>query len=120
MNTSEISKQPLPIRGILSVALMPMVPLFGALAIVIAQYFVNDSDGLSINYFSQLSQIGVFVQLVFFIAGVIFALISLLKREHLRSIAILGLIMNVLLIGIFLYARFYALGFDQDTGAPPL
>jgi len=120
MNTSAIPRQPVPIWSILSVALMPMVPLFGTLAIVIAQHFVGDSDGLSRNYFSQLSQIGVFVQLAFFVAGVIFALTSLLKREHLRSLAILGLIMNVLLIGIFLYARFYALGFDQDTGAPPL
>jgi hypothetical protein len=99
---------------------IPMLPLFGALAILITQQFAGTSGELSVDYFSRLSQVGVLVQMALMAVGIIASITSLLKREHPRSLALLGLIANLLLIILFLYARFYALGFDQDTGAPSI
>jgi hypothetical protein len=117
---SEVLSLSAPSWGILSMTVIPMLPLCGALAIIVTQQFVGTSGELSADYFSRLSQMGVLVQMALMVVGVIASLTSIIKREHPRSPALLGLIANILLIIVFLYARFYALGFDQDTGAPPL
>jgi hypothetical protein len=43
----------------------------------------------------------------------------LASRERPRSLSVLGVVTNALLIGMFWYFEFYKLGFDQDQGAAP-
>ena len=111
-----VSAPKLPIWAITSTALAPLTPLVGALVVLIAQTLAVAAP--SIGDFSQFSRIAVTVNLVLILAGAISAVTSLLKHEHPRLVPIVGLITNVVLIGLFLHFEFYAVGFDQDTWAP--
>ncbi len=73
---------------------------------------------LSAGHFSQLARSAVFVMLVIILAGVLAAVTSLIRRERPSMLPILGLVANMVLVGLFWHFRFYALGFDQDTWAP--
>ncbi len=108
----------LPIWGVASTALAPLTPLVGTLVVLIAQRFAFSVDGPSISDFSQISRVAVFVSLFFISAGVVSAVISLVKRERPRMVPVVGLIVNATLIALFWHFEFYAVGFDQDTWAP--
>lgn len=100
--------------GIASVALAPLSLLAGTVAVLIAQ---TPAD-LTVRDFTYVSRTGVFVQLCVIAGGAIAAATALIKRERPRLLPMLGLIVNVVLIGLFWYLEFYAVGFDQDTWAP--
>ena len=108
----------LPFWSFLSVFLTPLAMFAGASGSLIAQALVDKPNGVSSSYFPLLSSIGAIVQLIFVAAGIVAALISLFRRESFIVLRISGLVANILLIGLFWYFEFYALGFDQDTWAP--
>ena len=110
------SPRTFPIWGITSTALAPLTPLVGALVVIMAQT-ITDNEVL-IGDFSRFSRNAVIVMLFLIAAGALSAVISLLKRERPRLLPVVGLITNVVLIGLFVHFEFYALGFDQDTWAP--
>ena len=100
--------------GMASVALAPLSILAGTVAGLIAQTAAD----LTVRDFTYVSRTGVFVQLAVIAAGAIAAAMALITRERPRLLPMLGLIVNVVLIGLFWYLEFYAVGFDQDTWAP--
>lgn len=117
-STLRVSAQRLPIWGITSTALAPLTPLVGALVIVMSQTLADDTVGPSISDFSQFSRIAVVINLFVIMAGGASAITSLVKHERPRLVAVIGLVINAMLVGLFLHFEFYALGFDQDTWAP--
>jgi hypothetical protein len=118
-NPANISAKVIPIWGILSVALPPLAPLIGALAVLIAQVLVDRPDGASMSYLSLISRSGVLVMLGWITVSLILGILALLKRERPRSLSIFGLVMNACIIGLYWYFEFYKLGFDQDRWAAP-
>jgi hypothetical protein len=56
--------------------------------------------------------------LAIILAGVLAAVISLIRREQPSIFPILGVVANMVLVGLFWHLRFYVLGFDQDRWAP--
>jgi hypothetical protein len=74
---------------------------------------------MSSSHFSPLARSAVFVMLAIIVAAGTAAVVSLSRREQPRAVAILGLVVNLVLVGLFWHLRFYALGFDQDMWAPP-
>jgi hypothetical protein len=54
------------------------------------------------------------------VAGVVASVASLIRRERPTMLPTLGLIANIVLVGLFWHFRFYALGFDQDRSGPSL
>lgn len=107
-----------PVWGMVSMALTPSVPFLGALAVLAAQRLIAAPDGMSASHFSHVARSAVFVMLVILFAAGLAALISLIRRERPRLLPLLALLANMVLIGLFLHLRFYALGFDQDLWAP--
>jgi hypothetical protein len=61
----------------------------------------------------------VLVLLACLAAGVVSAVIALVKREPPRSLPVLGLVTNGFLIALFWYFQFYKLAFEQDRCALP-
>jgi hypothetical protein len=118
-NPANISAKVIPIWGILSVALPPLTPLIGALAVLIAQVLVDRPDGASMSYLSLISRSGVLVMLGWITVSLILGILALLKCERPRSLSIFGLVMNACIIGLYWYFEFYKLGFDQDRWAAP-
>jgi hypothetical protein len=106
----------LPPWGIASVALPAVTPLAGAITVVLVQQIT--SEVLSLRDFTYVSRTAVFVTLALLSAGDITAILSLTKLERPRLLAVLGLLVNGLLIVLFWHLRFYAIGFDQDAWAP--
>jgi hypothetical protein len=106
-----------PSWGILSVALLPLSPLIGAFAVVIAQALVDTQEGPSMSYLSFLSRCGVLMMLVWISTSMMLGVVALLKRERPRSLSVFSLVMSACLIGLFWYFQFYKLGFDQDRWA---
>ncbi len=51
-------------------------------------------------------------------AGAVAGVLSLVRRERSAPLAACGLVVNVVLIGLFWHFEFYAIGFDQDGWAP--
>lgn len=100
--------------GIVSAAMPPVALLAGTIAVLIAQ----SPAGLTLRDFTYVARTGVFVQLSAIAIGAIAAGVSIVRSERPRLLAMLGLVVNVLLIGLFRYSEFYAVGFDQDTWAP--
>lgn len=113
-----LSARRFPIWGITSTVLAPLTPLVGALVIIMAQTRADDPSGPLISDFSQISRVAVAVNLFLISAGAVSAVTSLLKHERPRLVPVVGLITNVVLIGLFWHFEFYAVGFDQDTWAP--
>ncbi len=113
--TPTLSVQRLPIWGIASTAIAPSTPLVGTLVVLISQTLGAEP---LITDFSQFSRIAVAVSLFLIAAGAAFAFTSLVKHERPRLVSVVGLITNVVLIGLFWHFEFYAFGFDQDTWAP--
>lgn len=118
-NPATILGKIIPVWSVLSVALTPLTPLIGALAVVVAQAFVGKSEGIAMSDFPLISRTGVLVMLAWIAAGMVAGLIALLKRERPRSLSLFGVVTNVFLIGLFWYFEFYKLGFDQDRWAAP-
>lgn len=118
-NPANISAKVIPIWGILSVALPPLAPLIGALAVVIAQALVDKPDGPSMSYYPFISRTGVLIMLAWIAAGMGLGVLALLKRERPRLLSMFGVVMSACLIGLFWYCEFYKLGFDQDRWAAP-
>jgi hypothetical protein len=115
--SNEGPKSVLPTWAILSVSLTPLAQLVAALAVVIAQTLVDKPEGVSMSYFPQLARTGVLVMLSHISIAGVAAVTSLVRREGFCLLSILGLVINVLIIGLFWHFEFYALGFDQDTWA---
>ena len=113
--TPTSSARRLPIWGIASTALAPLTPLVGTLVVLISQTLGAEP---LITDFSKFSRIAVAVSLFLIAAGAVFAVTSLVKHERPRLVPVVGLITNVVLIGLFWHFEFYAFGFDQDTWAP--
>jgi len=109
----------IPIWGSLSVILPPFASVIGALAVLIAQVLVDMPDGASPSYLSVISRKGVLVMLAWISASMLLGILSLLKREYPRSLALFGVVTSACLIGLFWYSQFYKLGFDQDRWATP-
>ena len=112
------ASQGLPVWGITSIALTPLTPLLGALTVLGAQRLLAAPGLVSASHFPPIARNGVFVMLAILLAAVAVGVISLIRREQPRTLPILGLVVNMLLVGLFCHLRFYALGFDQDTWAP--
>ena len=110
-----LSARSLPIWGIASTAFAPLTPLVGTLVVLVSQTLATEP---LITDFSQFSRIAVAVSLLLIAAGAVFAVTSLVKHESPRLVPVVGLITNVVLIGLFWHFQFYAFGFDQDTWAP--
>jgi hypothetical protein len=115
---SKRSSPGVPVWGIASIALTPSTPFLGALAVLGAQSLVAAQGVISAGHFSQVGRSAVFVMLVIILAGVLAAVTSLIRRERPSTLPILGLVANMVLVGLFWHFRFYALGFDQDMWAP--
>ena len=109
---------PVPRWAIASVALAPVSTLSGALAAVIFQRLILTAAPVTIAQFQQIAPAPVFTMIAVLAAGAIAAVRSLMLREKPPAIATLGLAVNAILIALFLYMRFHAPGFDQDTWAP--
>lgn len=97
-----------------SVALPPVALIAGTVAVLIAQ----TPAGLTVRDFTYVSRTGVFVQSAVLATGAIAAAMALIRRERPHLLPLLGLMVNGLLIALFWYLEFYAVGFDQDTWAP--
>lgn len=108
----------LPVWGIASIALAPSTPFLGALAVLGAQSLLAAPGVVSASHFSQVARSTVFVMLAIILAGVLAAVTSLIRRARPGMLAMLGLVANLVLVGLFWHFRFYALGFDQDMWAP--
>jgi len=106
----------LPGWGIASVTLAPLTPLAGAIAVMMVQ--VRAPAALTLHDFTYVSRTAVFVTLALLSAGVIAGFLSLMKLERPRLLALVGLLVNSLLIALFWHLEFSAIGFDQDTWAP--
>jgi hypothetical protein len=104
--------------GIVSVALIPLTLLVGALAILGIQSVVAGHGAISAGQFPQIARSGVFVMLIMLAAGALSALTSLFLGERPGMVPALGVVANAVLVGLFWYFRFYSLGFDQDLWAP--
>ena len=105
-----------PIWGIVSIALVPLASFVGAVVVLAAQSLARGP--ITVGRLSEFSRIAVIVQLIWIAAGAGAAVVALVRRERPRLLPALGLVMSVLLIGLFWHLEFYALGFDQDTWAP--
>ena len=110
--------QTFPVWAVVSIILPTMTTLVGALVVLLAQVLAYKPAGLSLSDFSGISRTAVIVMLVVLSAAVVAAVTSFIKGERPRLLPVLGVSINVLLIGLFWHLEFYALGFDQDTWAP--
>ncbi len=117
-NRSNRLEQGIPVWGIASIAVTPSTPFLGTLAVLVAQSIIGAQRVISIGDFSHVARSAVFVMLAIILAGVLAALTSLIRRERPSALPILGLVANLVLVGLFWHLRFYALGFDQDMWAP--
>ena len=97
-----------------ALALPPLAHIVGAATILA----LGNRAGLSVSDFSQVSRSAVLVVLTLIVAAACAGAMSLMRREHPRLLAAIGLTINVVLIGLFWHLEFYALGFDQDSWAP--
>ena len=116
--TPTLTGRRLPIWGIASATLAPLTPLVGTLVVLVSQTVAGNTAEPLISDSSRFSRIAVAVSLFLIAAGAVFAVISLVKQERPRLVSVVGLITNVVLIGLFWHFEFYAFGFDQDTWAP--
>jgi len=112
------NRQPPPSWAMVSVAFTPLAPLIGAVAVLLAQRVIGGAAGPAPADFTVISRWGVIAEMGVVGSGALAAALSLLRRESPRSVAMMGLIINVLLLALFVYFRFYALGFDQNLWAP--
>lgn len=108
----------LPRSGISAVALTPLATLTGALAATCYQRTFVGTEAVSAPQFQQIGRAAVFAMLLILSGGAGAAAVSLVRRERPAAISLLGFVVNVVLIALFCYFRFFALGFDQDTWAP--
>ena len=111
-----MSGRRLPACAVASIALPPIAHIAGAAVVVALGH--SASAGLSITDFSRVSRTAVLLVLTLIVAAAVVAVISLARREHPRLLAVMGLAVNIVLIGLFWRLEFYALGFDQDSWAP--
>jgi hypothetical protein len=119
METRISVRDHLPIWSILSVVSTPLTQLVGAIALAIAEGWVEKPNGLSMNYIPQVARIGVLVMLACILIGVFSAIIAMAKREKPRYLPVVGLAINGLLVVVFCFFQLYKLGFDQDRWASP-
>jgi hypothetical protein len=113
---SDSSGREFPGCAVASIALPPVAHIAGAAVIVALGH--RATAGLSIGDFSRVSRTAVLVVLMLLVVAAFIAAISLARRDPPRLLAVIGLAMNAVLIGLFWYLEFYALGFDQDSWAP--
>ena len=93
--------------------LTPSAMLAASLALVIAEALVDKPGGISMSYFPRVARTGVLAMLACITAGVVSAVISLVRGERPRSLPLLGLVTNSFLVGVFWYLELYKLGFGQ-------
>lgn len=97
-----------PSWALLSFAAVPLAPLAGAFAVLMAQRFFETP---------RVAQTGVLAMLACVGAGLIAGLVALARRQRPGALSALGVVTNASLIGLFRYFEFYKLGFDQDRWA---
>lgn len=112
-------KRPFPVWGIIAMILTPLAPLFGSIAVGVAEAMVDKPYGVIVNYFPSVARAGVLVMLATVGVGVVAGVISLLKEERPRALAMLAVVTQLVVIAAFRSAQYYKLGYDQDRGAEP-
>ena len=104
MSGLSTSRRAMPIWGILSVALTPLAALLAILAAVIIEQIVVEPEGMSIHsYIPGTTRVVVLGTLAIILAGVVSAIVALVKRERPRWLPVLGLALTLCLIGLFHY-----------------
>ncbi len=98
----------IPRWAALSLAAVPVAPLAGTSAVLIAQRFAQ---------LPHVAQAGVVGMMSCVAAGLVAGLIALLRHERPGALAMLGVATNAVLLCVFRYFEFYKLGFDQDRWA---
>lgn len=99
----------------MSLLLTPLATIFGALGAVLAQSLLGGQGTIELSPFAR---IGVFVTLGVIATGTLAALFALIRGERPLVIPALGAITNIVLITLFWWLQFYAVGFHQDNWAP--
>ena len=105
-----------PIWAVVAVALTPLAPLLGHIAVAIAETVVEKPHGVITNYFPGVARTGVLVMLGALVAGIAAGAVSLVRKERPRAVAGLAIATHALLIGLFVFGQLYKLGYDQDRG----
>ena len=96
------SGRPVPVCGILSVALTPVAWLGAAIGALVLESVVDTPEGVSMSeYVPWAPRIVVIGVSACVVAGVGFALIALARRERPRWLPALGLLTTILLVGLF-------------------
>lgn len=108
----------IPLWGLSSISLAPCATVVGAATAVTYQRVAFGTDPISVVRLQSTGSNAVLAMLVVLCAGVVTAAGSLIRRERPLWTPALGFAVNALLIGLFLYLRFHAPGFDQDHWAP--
>lgn len=104
----------LPGAAIVSILLPAAAPLVGAIAIVVTQSKWDVPIRYSIDYFSRVSQVGVFVLVGALTVSVLTGVYSLIRHERPRSISLVSIATAITYLLLVRYWEFYKLGFDQD------
>lgn len=119
MSSANNSEKRSPILGILSMILVPLTQLIGALTVLLAQVLVDKPEGISSGYFPIVSRVAVLVMLACLAIGAVLGVMAVFRRERQSSMGAFGVATNTFLIGLFLYYEFYKLSFDQDRWSSP-
>lgn len=109
----------MPLGALTSLALPTVIPLVGGMALLAGQELVALRATWTVAEASNVSRMAVFLSLAIISTGVAFGIVSLVRGERPRPLAMLGILANAVLLGLFLHLRFHTLGFDQDTWARP-
>jgi hypothetical protein len=112
MNTSNASNRPLPIWGILSVAMTPLAALLGAIVALIIEASVEEPAGMTLHtYIPVTTRIVVLGMMACVATGIVSAPIAWLRHERPRWLPALGLATTAFLICLF---HFLAVGPKGD------
>jgi hypothetical protein len=103
-------------RGGLSLAVVPLAPVIGTITLLIAERLAAQA-GVSMSYIPGVARKGVLAMVACLAVGLCAAVSAL--RQPPRPAAVLGVVVNAVLLALFRHFRFYQLGFDQDRWASP-
>lgn len=108
-----------PRWAMVSVVLPPLTLIFATVAVLTVQTFVDLSPGSPAD-FQRFGRVGVYAMAGGLVAGAVLAMVACWRREQPRTLALFGGIVNLVLLGLFSFLRFYAQHFDQDGWASAL
>jgi len=102
----DTSGRPLPVWGILSVALTPLAVLFSILGAVLLETFVDKPGSVPMStLFPGVAHAAMPVTVACFVNGALAAVIALVGGERPRWLPIVGLAMTTVIIGLLVYLR---------------